>query len=98
MKESSREQVLKQSWEIHDLVESRYLDNLAKKGDREWQDKQRILLADMAIHLMQTALNPGDIDLGKLRNNIHSVLTIADQFIPDAELKAALDKIYAKNL
>lgn len=98
MKESTKNEVLKRSWEIHDLVESSYLDNRAKKGDREWQDKQRILLADMAIHLMQTALDPGDIDLGKLRNNIHAVLTIADQFLPDAELKAALEKIYEKNM
>ena len=98
MKESIRNELLAQSWNIHDVVESSYLDNPAVKGDLEWSEKQRILLAYMAIHLMQTALNPGDIDLTKLRNNIHAVLTITDQFLPEADLKTSLEKIYEKNI
>ena len=98
MKESIRNKLLAQSWTIHDVVESSYLENPAVKGDKEWSEKQRVLLADMAIHLMQTALNPGDIDLNKLRNNIHAVLTITDQFLPEADLKTSLEKIYEKNI
>jgi hypothetical protein len=94
LKASTRSDILKRSWEIHDLVESSYLDDLAKKGDPAWREKQRILLADMAIHLLQTALNNGEIDSEKLTNNIHAILTITDQFLPDAELKAALEKLY----
>lgn len=56
--------------------------------------KQRFLLADMALHLLQTAINPEEIKLDKLRNNLHAILTITDQFLPNADLKAATEKLY----
>jgi len=89
-----REELIKTSWELHSLVESNYLNNPAIKGDNEWLEKQRVLLADMAIHLLQTAMNPGSIELDKLKNNLHSILTISDQFLPNAELKKTTDKLY----
>ena len=61
----------------------------------EWLDKQRLLLADMAIHLLQTALKPGEIELDKLRNNLHAIMTISDGFLPHAGLKEARSTIYA---
>lgn len=94
MNNEQRKQLIAQSWEIHSIIENRYLAHQAKKGDPQWLEKQRILLADMAIHLLQTALSPEDIDLSKLRNNIHSILTIADQFLPEADLKSATDKLF----
>lgn len=94
MNDIEREELIKTSWELHSLVETTYLNNLATKGDNEWLEKQRILLADMAIHLLQTAMKPGAIELDKLKNNLHSILTISDQFLPNAELKKATDKIY----
>jgi hypothetical protein len=48
----------------------------------------------MAIHLLQTAIKPGDIELDKLRNSLHAILTIADPFLPNAGLKSATAKIY----
>ncbi|MFT6005919.1 MAG: hypothetical protein ACI9SX_000890 [Pseudoalteromonas tetraodonis] len=94
MKASTRSDILNRSWEIHAQIESSYLDDRTKKGDTGWKEKQRILLADMAIHLLQTALNPEEIDCEKLTNNIHAILTITDQFLPDAELKTTLEKLY----
>lgn len=94
MNNIERKELIKKSWELHRLVEANYLANLATKGDKEWLEKQRILLADMAIHLLQTAMNPGSIELDKLKNNLHSILTISDQFLPSAELKKATDKLY----
>jgi hypothetical protein len=41
----------------------------------------------MAIHLLQTAIKAGNIDLDKLKNNLHAILTIPDQFLPKAGLK-----------
>nr|WP_239031154.1 hypothetical protein [Pseudoalteromonas sp. MMG024] len=76
------------------MVEDSYLNNSATKGDEEWLEKQRILLADMAIHLLQTAMKPGSIELDKLKNNLHSILTITDQFLPHSGLKEATDKLY----
>jgi hypothetical protein len=43
---------------------------------------------------LQTALKPNDIDNDKLKNNLHSILTISDQFLPEAELKKATDKLF----
>ena len=82
------------SWELHGQVETTYLDHPAKPGDDEWLEKQRLLLADMALHLLQTSMNPGEIKLAKLRDNLHAILTITDPFLPKAELKKATDKLY----
>jgi hypothetical protein len=48
----------------------------------------------MAIHLLQTAIQPGNIELSKLRNNLHTILTISDQFLPNSGLKNVIDNIY----
>jgi hypothetical protein len=63
-------------------------------GNDDWLDKQRLLLADMAVHLLQTAIKPGSLELDKLRDNLHAILTISDQFLPHAGLKAAREKLY----
>lgn len=94
MQEEERLQIIKTSWELHSQVEESYLNHPAKLGDTDWQEKQRILLADMALHLLQTALVPKPIALDKLRNNLHSILTISDQFLPKAKLKEATEKLY----
>ncbi|WP_100914916.1 hypothetical protein [Pseudoalteromonas spongiae] len=94
MNDIERNKLIKTSWQLHSLVEDSYLNNSATKGDEEWLEKQRILLADMAIHLLQTAIKPGNIELDKLKNNLHSILTITDQFLPHAGLKEATAKLY----
>lgn len=70
------------------------LANGAVKNSPEWLEKQRLLLADMALHLLQTSVKPGDIDLEKLTNNLHAILTITDQFLPHAGLKQATESLY----
>ena len=82
------------SWELHSQVETTYLDHPARSGDDEWLEKQRLLLADMALHLLQTALNPEAIELEKLRNNLHSIMTISDQFLPKSKLKKATEHLF----
>ena len=94
MNTDERLKMLKTSWELHKQVEASYLNNQAKQGDAEWLEKQRTLLADMALHLLQTSINPGEIELDKLRNNLHAILTITDQFLPKADLKQATEKLY----
>ena len=94
MNDIERKNLIKTSWDLHSSIESSYLNNSAAKGDAEWLEKQRILLADMAIHLLQTAMQPGNIELEKLKNNLHSILTISDQFLPSADLKKATNKLY----
>jgi len=89
-----RHQSIKKSWEIHNVVETAYLKLNATKGDEQWLEKQRVLLADMALHLLQTALNPEELDLDKLKNNLHSILTISNEFLPKAGLISATENLY----
>ncbi len=82
------------SWELHNQIETNYLNNLAKKGSNKWLEKQRFLLADMALHLFQTSISPGEIELDRLRDNLHAILTITDDFLPNANLKNATFRLY----
>ena len=97
MTKEERQKIINTSWELHSKVEKSYLNNTAKKSDEEWLEKQRMLLTDMALHLLQTSIKPDEIELDRLRDNLHAILTIADQFLPNAELKKATEKLYKHN-
>ena len=95
MDDEKRRELVKMGWDIHGVVEESYRQHPATRSEPEaWRDRQRLLLADMAIHLLQTALKPGSIELDKLRNNLHAIMTISDQFLPHAGLKAATGRLY----
>ncbi|UUZ53620.1 hypothetical protein LP419_33690 [Massilia sp. H-1] len=95
MNPDTRAQILALSKQAHDLTESAYTADPASKGQPGWSDKQRILLADMALHLVQTALREGPVDTGKLQNNLYSILTIGAPFLPEKTLAAYADAIIA---
>ena len=97
MTKIERHKIIDTSWELHNKIETSYLNHPANKHDDEWLEKQRLLLADMALHLLQTSMSPEKIKLDRLRDNLHAILTISDQFLPNAELKKATQKIYKKN-
>ena len=97
MTKIERQKIIDTSWELHNKIETSYLNHPANKHDGEWLEKQRLLLADMALHLLQTSMSPEKIKLDRLRDNLHAILTITDQFLPNAELKKATKKIYKKN-
>ncbi|EAR00066.1 hypothetical protein [Maribacter sp. HTCC2170] len=63
--------------------------NPVTQNDDAWLEKLRLLLAAMALHLLQTSFNPKEIKLDRLRDNLHAILTIAD-------LKKATDKLNQK--
>lgn len=98
MDESKRADLIRMGWEIHRVVEESYRRHPATRGGDggadEWADKQRLLLADMAVHLLQTALKPGKLEQDSLKNNLHAILTISDQFLPHADLKRATANLY----
>jgi hypothetical protein len=77
----------------HELTESAYRRHPAARGEPGWTDKQRILLADMALHLLQTALRDGALSAPELKQNLYAILTISDQFIPDSGLKGQADQL-----
>lgn len=97
MTKIERQKIIDTSWGLHNKIETSYLNHPANKHDDEWLEKQRLLLADMALHLLQTSMSPEKIKLDRFRDNLHAILTIADQFLPNAELKKATKKIYKKN-
>jgi len=97
MTKEERQYMIATSWELHSKVETSYLSNSAKQEDKAWLEKQRLLLADMALHLLQTSISPEEIKLDRLRDNIHAILTIADQFLPNADLKKATKKLYERD-
>ena len=94
MNDVEKQKLIDISWQLHAQVETAYAQSKAVEGDSNWLEKQRYLLADMALHLLQTAMKPEEIELDKLRNNLHAILTIADRFLPGAELKKATEKLY----
>ena len=98
MNQEDRLNIVKTSWQLHDKVEAAYLSHPAKRDDDQWLEKQRILLADMALHLLQTSVKPGEIELTRLRDNLHAILTISNQFLPGADLIKATEKLYVNNI
>lgn len=95
MIDAPRAEILETGWRIDDAVEVSLLRHPATWGSEDWQEKQRLLLADMAIHLLQTALAPGDIRYDKLRNSLHAILTVSDDFLSHAGLREATGRLYA---
>jgi hypothetical protein len=93
MEDSVKHEVLALSRRIHDMTESAYRAMPATRGEPQWLEKQRVLLADMAMHLVWVSMKPGELDTERLRSNLFSILTIADQFIADAELKATAERL-----
>ena len=94
MNEATRNEILSMSQTAHELTEVSYQQNISKIGDSGWFEKQRVLLADMALHLLQTALKDGDLSEEDLKRNLFSILTISDQFIRDVDMKTFAQELY----
>lgn len=47
-----RHQILKLAKNAHDLTEAAYQQDPAVRGGDGWKEKQRMLSADMALHLL----------------------------------------------
>ena len=77
------------------LTRRPYQQNPSQRGDSGWAEKQRILLADMALHLLQTSLRDGELSEEGLKRNLFSILMISDQFIQDHDLKTFADELYS---
>jgi hypothetical protein len=96
MDEAIKNEIVVLGRKAHDLTESAYRKHASRRGESGWTEKQRILLADMALHLLQTALRDGELSADELKRNLYSILTVSDQFIPDYGLKASADQLHAK--
>jgi hypothetical protein len=94
MDQAAIQEILSLAKSAHDLTEASYQRNPAMRGDPGWNEKQRVLLADMALHLLQTALRDGELSDEHLKRNLFSILTISDQLIPGYDLKAVAEALY----
>ncbi|MDM5178931.1 hypothetical protein PO883_17150 [Massilia sp. DJPM01] len=92
MDEAIKQDIVSLGRKAHDLTEAAYRTHPSTRGDAAWADKQRILLADMALHLLQTALADGALSADALKQNLYAILTVSDQFIPGCGLKASADQ------
>lgn len=79
----------------HSLTEESYQQDPSTRGDSGWNEKQRILLADMALHLLQTSQKEGDLSEESLKRNLFSILTISDQFVNGHDLRRFADELYS---
>lgn len=95
MNEVDRQEILAMSRTAHSLTEAAYQEDRSARGEPGWDEKQRILLADMALHLLQTSLKEGELSEDSLKRNLFSILTISDQFIHAHDLKAIADELYS---
>lgn len=96
MDEAVRNEIVGLGHQAHGLTESAYREHPATRGEPGWTDKQRILLADMALHLLQTVLGDGELSADALKRNLYAILTVSDQFIPASGLKASADQLHAR--
>ena len=55
--------------------------------------RKQYLLADLSLHLVQTALRPGPPNPAELKRYLFSVLTVCDGFVPDLDLKAMANAV-----
>ncbi len=96
-----KQEILSMSRVAHEMTERAYQQHSAVRGEPAWAEKQRILLADMALHLLQTALHDGALSEPQfeahLKRNLYAILTISDQFVADQDLKAVADALLLTN-
>ena len=93
MQTEEKQAVLDLVAEAHSRVEQAYLENLAAKGTPAYTQKRRLLLADLSLHLVQAALKGDELSKKHLQRSLFSVLTISDEFIPEAGLKETAQRL-----
>ena len=91
----NQELIIQHCKEAHALAEQLYLEHPATKGDANWLDKRKFLLADLSLHMVQAALQKDQADPELIRRYLFSILTICEDFIPDAALSSTANKLYS---
>jgi hypothetical protein len=87
-----REQTLKNIAEAHSLIEKHYRLDPAVPGSDVWLNKRRLLLADLALHLTDACVKE-EMDNDKIKRYLHSILIIASDFAPEADLKETAQEL-----
>ncbi len=93
LSEDEKNALIQKSWAIHDEVESAYMHIHASHGEVGWDEKQRLLLADLSLHLFQTAIQPGEVNHQQLVNRLFAVMCVSDRLLPDKDLSGVAQMI-----
>ena len=89
------QQALEYIAKAHSLVEKNYLLNPALPGSNEWLSKRRLLLADLSLHLTDACVQE-EMNIDKIKRYLYSILTIANDFAPEARLKETAQKLLSE--
>ena len=93
MNSENRKSVLKLVDAAHASVESCYPETPVYKATPEWEEKRRLLLSDLSLHLAQDALKGESINGSSLRSHLFAILNICGEFFPDEQYKKAAELI-----
>src|SRR3712207_3749104 len=93
MEVADKKEVLTLVNQAHSLVEKIYLQDPAAKGSAEWLNKRRFLIADLSLHLVQASVAGEQVRPDLLKRYLYSLLTIAQDFLPDIELSSTAERL-----
>ena len=93
MNTENRKDLLKLIDAAHARVESYYPETPVFKGTPAWEEKRRLLLSDLSLHLAQDALKGDNINGASLKNHLFAILKICGEFFPDENYRKAAELI-----
>ncbi len=91
--EKRKKRILELINEAHHTIEGGHQELRALKGEEGKMKRQRFLLADMACHLVQDAIDHEKMDIESLKNRLYAILVVCDEFLPDKDLKLKANEI-----
>jgi len=83
MNPENRKEILRLIDSAHATLEAFYPATAVSRGTPEWEEKRRLLLADLSLHLAQDALKGERINSDSLRNHLFAILKIGGEFFPE---------------
>ena len=93
METGDKKEVLAYVNKAHSLIEKLYLQDPAVKETPEWLNKLRLLLADLALHLVQAAVAGEQMRPDLLKRYLYSILTIAQDYLPEINLNSTAEQL-----
>jgi len=88
--------ILRLCQQAHALAEVSYLEHPAARGETDWLEKRKYLIADISLHMVQGALQGEQADSLLLRRYLYSLLILCEEFLPGEGLSAAAEKLLEK--
>ena len=85
--EERKKKILELIDEAHHTIEGAHQELRALEGAKGKTERQRFILADMACHLVQDAIDKETMNIESLKNRLFAILTVCDEFLPEKDLK-----------